>query len=223
MMTFAEYNARLCNKDLQEFFKHLLLEREKLDKNRNETAKDIIAELQGIVLNSNLDGKTVIELREQNKIAANLAEQGKIEESIATIQQILRIYPEHYSAFYTLGSISFGLGNISEALERFKEAFEYNPFFIDAVLRIFDCSVCLGDTSHVSVFLNKALTMQPNDPELLETKRHLENFTYPEHLAKHIQKSAAKKGELENELLKLKKMLESGNSEEALKRLKSLV
>jgi len=227
MMTYAEYNARLCNKDLQEFFQYLLLEREQLENPEDETAKEIIAELQGIVLHGRLDGKTVIELREQNKIAADLAEQGKIEESIAAIQQVLRIYPEHYSAFYTLGIISFGLGNISEALERFKEAFEYNPFFIDAILRIFDCSVCLGNISEVGSLLNKALTLQPNDAELLETKRHLEKGTYPERLAKYIPSTTSttntKKGELSHELLKVKEMLESGNSEEALKRIKSLV
>jgi len=223
MMTFAEYNARLCNNDLQEFFQHLLLEREKLENPQEETAKDIIAELQGIVFNSHIDGKTVIELREQNKIAADLAEQGKIEESISAIQDILRVYPEHYSAFYTLGSISFGLGNFSEALKRFKEAFEFNPFFVDAVLRIFDCSVCLGNTSEVGSLLNKALTLQPNDPELLGTKRHLEKGTYPERLAKYMEKPNVKKGELTHELLRLKEMLERGNSEEALKRIKLLV
>ncbi len=208
--TFAEYNARLCNKDLQEYFQYLLMERESIENPQYEAAKDIIAELQGIVLLGRLDSKTVIELREQNKIAADLAEQGKIEESIEVIQQILSIYPEHYSAFYTLGIISFGLGNFSEALDRFKEAFEYNPFFTDAILRIYDCAVSLGNTDEALNLLSKALTLQPNDPELLETKRNLE-------------KPNTKKGELSHELLKVKEMLESGNSEEALKRIKSLV
>ncbi len=221
MMTFAEYNARLCDKDLQEYFQYLLLER--LEKPQDETVKDIIAELQGIVMHGRLNGKTVIELREQNKVAADLAEQGKIEESTALIQQILAVYPEHYCAFYTLGVISFGQGNFSESLDCFKQAFENNPFFIDAVLRIFDCSVCLGSMSGMSDLLNKALTLQPNDPELLETKRHLENGTYPERLAKYINPPEAKKPELKQELLKLKEMLESGNSKEALEKLKALV
>ena len=223
MMTFAQYNARLCNKDLQEYFQCLLLEREQFENPEDETAKNIIAELQGIVFPSNLDGKTIIELRGQNEMAANLAEQGKIDESIAIIQQILEIYPEHYSAFYTLGTISFGQGNIPEALERFKEAFEYNPFFTDAILRIFDCSVCLGDTGAVEESLSKALMLQPNDPELLETKRHLECGSYPERLAEHIKKQNPEELELKTELLKLKQMLESGNSAEALEKLRELV
>jgi len=221
MITFAQYNARLCDKDLQEYFQHLLLER--LEKPQDETVKDIIAELQGIVIHGHLNGKTVIELREQNKVAADLAEQGKIEESTALIQQILTVYPEHYCAFYTLGIISFGQGNFSAALDCFKQAFENNPFFIDAVLRIFDCSVCLGNMDDVNVFLNKALTLQPNDPELLETKRHLEKGTYPERLVKYINLPNAEKTELKHELMKLKEMLESGNSRAALERLKALV
>jgi tetratricopeptide (TPR) repeat protein len=219
-MNFAEYNARLCNKDLQEFLQYLLLEREQLEDLQDETAKDIIAELQGIVLPNLLDGQTVIELREQNKIAEDLAKQNKIEESLGIIKQILTVYPEHYSAFYTLGIISFELGNIYEALARFKSAFEYNPFFVDAVLKIFECSVCLGDTSDVGIFLNKALAMQPNDPELLKIKRHLEGSTYPEHLSKHIKNQ---KSELQQELLKIKELLENGNTEEALEKIKALV
>jgi tetratricopeptide (TPR) repeat protein len=223
MMTFAEYNARLCNKDLQEYFQHLLLDRAQLENPEDETAKDIIAELHGIVLPSHLSGQTIIELREQNEIAADLAEQGKIDESIAKIQQILEIYPEHYSAFYTLGTISFEQGNIPEALERFKDAFEYNPFFIDAVLRIFDCCVCLGNTGIVEELLNKALMLQPDDPELLETKKHLENKTYPKRLAEVIKRQTLEKPELKTELLKLKYMLESGNSAEALQKIKTLI
>jgi len=223
MMTFAEYNARLCNKDLQEYFQYLLLEREQPKNPEDETTKDIIAELQGIVFPSKLDGHTIIELREQNEIAANLAEQGKIDESIATIKQILEIYPEHYSAFYTLGVISFGQGNIEEALDSFREAFDYNPFFTDAVLRIFDCCICLGDTHVIEELLNQALAFQPDDYELLETKEHLKNGTYPKRLEEHIKKQSLDKPELKAELLKLKEMLESGKSEEALQKLKTLV
>ncbi|GBU25143.1 hypothetical protein R83H12_01783 [Fibrobacteria bacterium R8-3-H12] len=223
MMTFAEYNARLCNKDLQEYFQYLLLEREQLKNPEDETAKNIIAELQGVVFPSHLSGQTIIELREQNEIAADLAEQGKIDESIAKIQQILEVYPEHYSAFYTLGMISFGQGNIQEALERFKEAFEYNPFFTDAILRIFDCCVCLGNTRVIEELLNKALMLQPEDHELLETKQHLKNGTYPKRLAEVIKKQSFEKPALKTELLKLKQMLESGNSAEALQKIKMLI
>ena len=222
-MTFAEYNARLCNKDLQEYFEYLLLERAEPGNPESEVAKDIIAELQGIVFPSKLDGHTIIELREQNEIAADLAEQGKINESIAKIQQILEIYPEHYGAFYTLGLISFGQGDFQEAFERFKEAFEYNSFFIDAILRIFDCCVCLGNTSKMEELLNKALVLQPEDPELLETAQHLKNGTYPKRLEEHIKKQPLEKPELKTELLKLKQLLESGNSAEALQKIKMLV
>jgi len=222
-MTFAEYNARLCNKDLQEYFQYLLLERERPKNPEDETAKNIIAELQGIVFPSHLDGHAVIELREQNEIAANLAEEGRIDESIAEIQKILEIYPEHYSAYYTLGIISFSQGNIPEALERFKEAFEYNQFFTDAILRIFDCCICLGNTSVIEELLNKALALQPDDYELLETKQHLKNGTYPKRLEEHIKKQPLKEPERKAELLKVKQMLESGNVAEALQKLKTLM
>ncbi|MDR2731780.1 MAG: hypothetical protein LBB36_01010 [Fibromonadaceae bacterium] len=229
MITFAEYNARLCDKDLQEFFQYLLLARE--ESPQDETVKNTIAELQGITISGKLDGRTIIDLREQNEIAANLAEQGKIEESLNAIQQILEIYPEHYSAFYTLGVISFGLGNHNEAMERFKEAFEFNPFFVDAVLRIYDCSVCLGNRDEVSGFLDKALTLQPTDPELLETKKHLENGTYPERISRHLNKGKevekpekdTEKVDLKQNLMKLREMIESGNSEDALEKIREMV
>ncbi len=219
MMSFAEYNARLCDKDLQEYFQCLLLERQ--ENPTDETVKDTIAELQGIVIQGHLHGKTVIDLREQNKVAADLVEQGKIKESTDIITQILAIYPEHYSAFYTLGIISFNQGNYANALDCFKQAFEYNPFFTDAVLRIFDCSVCLGNTKDVGDFVTKALTFQPNDPELQETKLHLEIGTYPERLAKYMEKE--EKNNMKSELLKLKSILESGNAKEALEKIKSMV
>jgi len=193
-MTFAEYDARLCNEDLKEYFHHLTLERQ--ENPQNETIKDIIAELQGVVIPGRLSGKAVIESREQNKIAANLAEEGKIEESLAKIEQIFNVCPEHYCAFYTLGVISFEQGDFEKALECFKQAFEYNQFFTDAVLRIFDCCVCLGDTSEISASLDKALVLQPSDPELLETKRHLEDGTYPERLAKYIKNTDEKKRQI---------------------------
>ncbi|MDR2580275.1 MAG: tetratricopeptide repeat protein [Fibromonadaceae bacterium] len=220
MMNFAEYNARLCNKDLQEYFQYLLLERQ--ESPQDENIKDTIAEIQGITIQGKLNGETIIELREQNKVAADLAEQGKIEESLSLIQQILIAYPEHHSAYYTLGIISFQQGNFAEALDCFKQAFEYNSFFVDAFLRIFDCSVCLGDTSELGDILNKALVLLPNDPELLEAKKHLEEGSYPERLAQYVtEKDEGAK--LKKELLKLKDMLESGNSEEALEKIKGLV
>jgi tetratricopeptide (TPR) repeat protein len=221
MMTTAEYDARLCNKDLKDYFQYLTLERQ--ENSQDETIKDIIAELQGIVFPGHLNGKAIIELREQNKVAASLAEQGKIEESLEAIKQIITIYPEHYLAFYTLGVISFEQGNFAEALECFKQAFEYNQFFTDVVLRIFDCCICLGNTSEINVALSKALILQPSDPELLETKRHLEDGTYPERLAKYIKIHDAEKKELKQELLKLKEMLENGNMDEALKKIKTMV
>jgi tetratricopeptide (TPR) repeat protein len=221
MMTFAEYNARLCDKDLQEYFQYLLLER--IEKPQDETIKEVIAELKGIVMPNHLNGRTVIELREQNKIAADLAERGEVEESVAKIQQVLAVYPEHYNAFYTLGIISFEQGNFANALVCFEQAFEFNPFFIDAILRIFDCSICLGDTSTINELLNKALTLQSSDPELLETKRHLEDGTFPERLTKYLNVSVAEKNELKQELLELKKMLESGNSSKALERLSTML
>jgi len=221
MMTFAEYDARICNNDLKEYFHNLTLERQ--ENPQNEAIKDVIAELQGVVLPGRLSGKAVIELREQNKIAANLAEEGKIEESLATIEQILNVCPEHYSAFYTLGVISFEQGDFEKALECFKQAFEYNQFFTDVVLRIFDCCVCLGDMSEIGVSLDKALVLQPSDPELLETKRHLEDGTYPERLAKHIKKTDEKRDKLRQDLLEIKRMLEIGNTEEALEKIKTLV
>jgi len=216
MMTYAEYNERLCDKDLQEFFEYLQLER--ADNPSDESIKDTIAELKGLAMNGKLDGKTIIELRAQNKIAADHAEHGKTEESLAEIQQVLRICPEHYAAYYTLGFISFEQGNYEEALECFKQAFEYNPFFIDAILRIFDCCACIGNTSELCPLLSKAMALQPNDPELLETRKHLDAGTYPEHLAKYMEKDPIK-----NELQKLKRMLESGKSEEALEKLKALI
>jgi len=221
MMTFAEYDARLCNEDLKEYFHYLTLERQ--ENPQDETIKDIIAELQGIVFSSRLSGKTVIELREQNKVAENLAEEGKIEESLEAIKQILDVCPEHYSAFYTLGVISFEQGNFADALECFKQAFEYNPFSVNVILRIFDCCVCLGDMSEIIVSLDKALVLQPSDPELLETKQHLEDGTYPERLAKYIRNADEKKDKLKQELLELKRILESGNTAEALEKIKTLV
>jgi tetratricopeptide (TPR) repeat protein len=220
MMDFAEYNARLCDKDLQEYFQYLLLERQ--EKPEDDTIKDTIAELQGIVMPGHLNGKMVIELREQNKIAADLAEQGKIKESTAIIQQILTIYSEHYSAFYTLGEISFNQGNYTNALDCFKQAFEINPFFTDAVLRIFDCSVYIGNTSSIIDIVNKALTLQPSDPELLEVKLHLEDGTYPQHITQSIA-AIPEKDEIKKELLKIKEMLENGDLEAALEKLKTLV
>jgi len=221
MMNFAEYNARLCDKDLQEYFQHLLLER--VEKPHDETVKDQIAELQCLVLSKRLSGKAVIELRDQNKVAAELAEQGKIDESVILLQQILAICPEHYYAIYTLGVIAFEQGNFEEALDCFEHAFETNPFFTDSLLRIFDCSVCMGNTSKISGLVNKALNLQPNDPELLETKRHLEDGTYPERLEKLIKAPKEKETDIKDELLKLKAMLERGNSGEALEKLKSLI
>jgi len=221
MMTSAEYDARICNEDLKEYFHHLTLERQ--ENPQNEAIKDIIAELQGIVIPGRLNGKAVVELREQNKVAANLAEEGKIEESLAVIEQILNACPEHYSAFYTLGVISFEQGDFEKAFECFKQAFEYNQFFTDVVLRIFDCSVCLGDMSEIGVVLNKALALQPSDPELLETRKHLEDGTYPERLARHIKKTDEKKDKLKQELLEIKRLLEEGNTEEALEKLNKLV
>ncbi|MDR2555481.1 MAG: tetratricopeptide repeat protein [Fibromonadaceae bacterium] len=221
MMTFAEYDARICNEDLKEYFHHLTLERQ--GNPQNETIKDVIAELQGIVIPGRLSGKAVIELREQNKVAADLAEEGKIEESLAVIEQIIDACPENYSAFYTLGYISFEQEDFEKAIECFKQAFEYNQFFTDVVLRIYDCCVCLGDMSDIGVVLNKALALQPSDPELLETKRHLEEGTYPERLAQHIKKTDEKKDKLRQELLEIKRLLEEGNTEEALEKLNKLV
>jgi len=51
----------------------------------------------------------------------------------------------------------------------------------------------------------------------------LKEVTYPKRLEEHIKKPSLEKTELKAELLKLKQMLESGNSAEALQKIKMLV
>ena len=91
------------------------------------------------------------------------------ENSIFTINEILRLSPQHKEAFFMLGMNFRAMGDIDRAINSFQTAVENDPEMVDAWLILGELHEKKGSKDAVRYYDN-ALNVAPDKPEVLHSK-----------------------------------------------------
>ncbi|MBE2212772.1 MAG: tetratricopeptide repeat protein [Opitutaceae bacterium] len=99
--------------------------------------------------------------RAHTNLGTALAQEGRVEEAMASFREALRLYPDHASAHYNLGVALAGLGRSAEAFEHLGAAVRLEPTWADARLNLGNTLVRLGRPGEAVAEYREALRLQP--------------------------------------------------------------
>ena len=91
------------------------------------------------------------------------------ENSIFTVNEILRISPQHKEAFFMLGMNFRALGDIDRSINSFRTAVEIDPEMVDAWIILGELHETKGSKDAIKYYDN-ALNVAPDQPEVLHSK-----------------------------------------------------
>jgi len=94
---------------------------------------------------------------------------GQFENSVFTVNEILRLDPQNNEAFFMLGMNFRAMGQIKKAINSFQTAVENDPEMIDAWLILGELHEKNG-TGKPLQFYENALTIAPDNPQVLHSK-----------------------------------------------------
>lgn len=97
------------------------------------------------------------------------------ENSIYTVNEILRLDPQNNEAFFMLGMNFRAMGDLKRSINSFQTAVEMNPEMVDAWIILGELHEKNG-TGDPLTYYDNALSIAPNNPQVLHTKAfHLQN------------------------------------------------
>jgi len=85
-------------------------------------------------------------------------------------QALVRQNPQWAPGYQLEGEIDERENQYQKAIEAYKNYLTYNPYHLELYKRIVFIYVDLGETAKAKPFLEKALILSPQDPDLLKTK-----------------------------------------------------
>ncbi len=91
------------------------------------------------------------------------------ENSVFTINEILRLNPQNNEAFFMLGMNFRAMGDIDRAINSFQTAVENDPEMVDAWLILGELHEKKGSKDAVK-FYDNAINVSPDQPEVLHSK-----------------------------------------------------
>jgi tetratricopeptide (TPR) repeat protein len=164
---------------------HQLLLRIYKTQNRPDKAKEIVARLQQLDDEEYAQLSLGRSLRERLRVAEPLLREGKYSDAVPHYEEIVKLLPTFYEAYFALGMCYSQLGRLSEAESAFKKYLSMQPLSADgnAALGLF--LVQQGRRAEAEPFLKKAIEL---DPEQWEVRKalaqvHIANFDYREAVA----------------------------------------
>ena len=94
----------------------------------------------------------------------SLIKTGREEDAISALEKLLESYPEFAPAHYELGALYCSRGNKTKALEHYRESVKLEPLNTVFCKGLADYYyVALGDVDKVTELYNKVLEIDPND------------------------------------------------------------
>ena len=91
------------------------------------------------------------------------------ENSIFTVNEILRLSPQNNEAYFMLGMNFRAMGDLDRAINSFQTAVENDPEMVDAWMILGELHEAKGSKDAVK-FFNNAISVAPDKPEVLHAK-----------------------------------------------------
>jgi tetratricopeptide (TPR) repeat protein len=136
------------------------------------------------------DPLLVIQNRELNINAENLIREGMPDKARELLNDIVRKQPKNYRALNNLGLLSWYAQDMQKSWDLFLEAFQSNPWYIDAVVNLYDCAFLSHRLEEFLPILAKAMAVNPGSPELLQIETEIREGKTPIRLQVYFRKDA---------------------------------
>lgn len=136
------------------------------------------------------DPMLVIQARELNINAENLIREGMPERAREVLQDILQKQPTNYRAMNNLGLLSWYSQEMVAAWDLFLGAFQSNPWYLDAVVNLYDCAFLSHRLEEFMPVLAKATAVNPGAEELAQIESEIREGRAPVRLQVYFRKDA---------------------------------
>jgi predicted negative regulator of RcsB-dependent stress response len=105
--------------------------------------------------------------REQLQRAEKQFESGAADDAIASLRKAIEIYPRYARAYNNLGVALISKGDVSAALDAFHQSVKVDDKFLPGMINLARLELRQQDLAQAQIFAEKALTIQPLNPEAL--------------------------------------------------------
>lgn len=95
--------------------------------------------------------------------AFKLLNQGRVQEAVPILEQIVNKYPKDIEALATLGSIYGQSGQLEPAVHYLERVVEINPNDLDTLNNLGVANMMLGNTDLARQYTEQVVKLQPND------------------------------------------------------------
>jgi Tfp pilus assembly protein PilF len=105
--------------------------------------------------------------REQLEKAEKEFEAGAADDAIASLRKAIEIYPQYARAYNNLGVVLVSKGDASGALDAFRQSLKADDKFVPGMINLARLQLRQRDLREAQTFAEKALTVEPLNPEAL--------------------------------------------------------
>mgnify|MGYP006088770125 CR=1 FL=1 len=148
-------------------------------------ARKCLEVIKNTKLNGGLIADDLIESRELNLQVENFIREGLLDYALDSVMGVLEKYPKDYRALNNQGLIYWYQGEIKIAITHFQTSIELNPWYTDAILNLYDCSLLVGEIQNFNPVLDRCIQIYPTNPELLQARKEIQLGQIPERLSSY--------------------------------------
>ncbi len=161
------------------------------------------------------DANSVIESREVNIAAEHLIREGMSEKAGEMLEGIVAKQPDNYRALNNLGLLKWYAQEMSAAFDLFAQAIDLNPWYLDAVVNLYDCAFLSRRMDEFIPWLERAEAANPGAGELAQIRKDISGHLTPERLQMYFRKDA-EQAKLEEQIRTGHRLLEEQKIDSAV-------
>lgn len=136
------------------------------------------------------EAQGVIHAREANMEAEKLIREGLADRAEQMLRELHAQQPKNYRALNNLGLLAWYRQKLPEAFGLFAMAVDLNPWYMDAVVNLYDCAFLSHRLEEFSPWFAKAQAANPGHAELARIAQEIEDNRTPERLETYFRKDA---------------------------------
>ncbi len=136
------------------------------------------------------DAQTVIQARESNIEAEKLIREGLADRAEQMLRELHAQQPKNYRALNNLGLLAWYRQKLPEAFGLFAMAVDLNPWYMDAVVNLYDCAFLSHRLEEFTPWFAKAQAANPGHAELIRIAREIDEQRTPDRLETYFRKDA---------------------------------
>ncbi|HSQ41738.1 MAG TPA: glycosyltransferase, partial [Fibrobacteraceae bacterium] len=161
------------------------------------------------------DADRIIYAREANIAAEHLIREGMLDKAKETLSTILAKQPDDYRALNNRGLLHWYVQEMGEAFQDFASSLEQNPWYIDALVNLYDCAFLSQRIQDFVPWLDRVEEANPGLREISQIRTEIRSGATPERLQIYFQKDA-ERAHLQEQIAVGQRLLDEGKLDSAV-------